>query len=148
MLDQPKFDNGDSSLHGFMAVSLVESIPTNTTPDLLDAFGEELVKRILTPSDHDPEYFEGSNLSVDYNPCPALSESAFAVGLECGFPWKTTMWVYADSISLRHGYGAKTVFHYALGNGKWLVTTLSGSEIELIKKHVTDGSPLEFRVED
>lgn len=147
MLEQPKFDNGDNSFQGGMAAAMATMIPTNTTTELLDAFAEKLVERIMTPSERDPEYFDSANLCVDYGPCPALAESAEAVGLKCQFPWKTNMWVHANDLSLRHGYGAETVYHYALENGKWLVTTLAGSEIEAIKKYVVDGTPLEFRVE-
>lgn len=147
MLSRPKFDNGDSSSNGGIASMMATMIPTNTTAALLDAFAEKLSERILTPSERSPDYFDCANLSVDYGPCMALSECAESVGLDCQFPWKTTMWVHADSVSVRNGYGAETIYHYALSNGKWLITTLQGSAIEDIKKHVVEGTPLEFKVE-
>lgn len=147
MLTNPKFDNGDDSVTGFMTASLASMIPTNTTEELLDAFVEKLVEKIMTPSAHNPDFHDSSNLSVDYGPCQALADSAKAVGLNCQFPWKTSTRVYSDEVHVRHGYGAETIFHYALDNDKWLVTTLSGSEIEKIKRYIVDGDLLEFTVE-
>ncbi len=147
MLRSPKFDNGDTSPMGDMATMLAEMIPVNTSDDLLEAFAEKLAERIMTPSEKYPEYFENATLRVDYDPDLTLSECADEVGLICQFPWKTNMLVRSNVVSVSHGYGAEQVNHYALDNGKWLVTTLSGSDIEKIKKFVTDGTLPEFTVE-
>ncbi len=147
MLRRPKFDNGDQSGNSGVAVMLAHMIPTNITEELLDAFADKLVSLIMTPDEKDPEYFPNSRMHVDYGPCHVLSGAAESVGLKIEFPWQTNMWVHADSLSVRHGYGAETVFHYALENGKWLVTTLSGPEIDKIKRYVVDGTLPEFKVE-
>lgn len=147
MLRGPKFDNGDTSLSGGMATVLAGMIPVNTTDELLGAFADKLAERIMTPSETSPDYYNSASLHVDYGPDLALSECADAVGLKCQFPWKTNMWVRGDMVSVSYGYGAEAVNYYALDNGKWLVTTLSGSDVEKIKKFVTDGTLPEFTVE-
>jgi len=147
MLAKPKFDNGDNSLTGGMAVAMVSMIETNTSTELLDAFGEKLVEKIMTPCERSPDYYEATRLIVDYGPCPALDEAAKEVGLKVQFPWKTSVNVYSDTVTARYGYSAETINHYALKDGRWLITTLSGSAVEDIKSHVVDGTPLEFTVE-
>lgn len=147
MLASPKFDNGDETEKGGLATLLAHLVPVNTTEDLLDKFAEKLVEQIMTPGKSDPDYFPGSNLHVDYGPDLTLSECAEAVGLKCQFPWKTNMWIRRDVVSVSHGYGAEQINYYALENGRWLVTTLSGSEVEKIKKYVTDGTLPDFKVE-
>lgn len=147
MLRAPKFDNGDSSFSGGMASALASMIPTNTTDELLDAFAEDLVKRIMMPSEEYPDYFSNLMLNVDYGPCRALQASADAVGLKAEFPWKTMVHVFNDFVSVTAGYAAETVYHYALADGRWLVTALMGADIEMIKDHVTTGAPLSFRID-
>jgi hypothetical protein len=147
MLRSPKFDSGDNGPTGGMASMLASMIPTNTTEELLDAFGEELAKKILAPSEHNRDYYPNTGLHVDYGPDKNLSDAAEAAGLKVQFPWKTNMWIGEDYISVRYGYSAEVVYHYPLNDGKWLVTYLSGSEIEKIKKFVADGTLPEFTVE-
>lgn len=147
MLRSPKFDNGDPSPVGGMASMMAMMIPTNTTEELLDKFGEELEKNILTPSEHSRDYYPNTSLHVDYGPDKAIGDAAEAAGLQCQFPWKTNMWIGDGCVSVSAGYAAANVYHYPLSDGKWLVTSLSGSEIEKIKKFVTDGTLPEFTVE-
>ncbi len=147
MLRSPKFDNGDNGPNGGMASMLATMIPTNTTEELLDKFGVELEKTILTPSEHSRDYYPNTSLHVDYGPDKALGDAAEAAGLKCQFPWKTNMWIGDGCVSVSAGYAAANVYHYPLDNGKWLVTSLSGSEIDKIKRFVTDGTHPEFMVE-
>ena len=146
MLANPKFDNGDKGFTGIMAAGLAAMIPANTTADLLDAFEVKLREAILTPDERG--YFEAGRLSVDYGPDHILDATAKAVGLKVEFPWKTSMSIHRDYLTVRGGYSAETLNHYRLPNGKWLVTSLYGSEIEKIKKFAMDGTVPTFTVED
>lgn len=147
MLRKPTFDNGDKSEAGLFTSMLASLSPSNATDEILNVFGEKLTEKILTKSDKYPEYYPNTTLGSDYGPDLTLDQCANESGLKCQFPFKTVVWVMSDCVQVRNGYGAEAVFHYALDNGKWLVTTLCGSEIEKIKKYVTDGTPLEFKVE-
>ena len=85
-------------------------------------------------------------LSVDYHPDKTLSTAAKAAGLQMEFPWKTTMWLSAGSLSLSAGYGAGSVYHYPLNDGRWLVTRLYGEDIGKVVDYVQGGKP-EFTIE-
>lgn len=145
-LENPVFDNGDPSETGFMGAMMTRMIKVNTTPELLDKFEVELAKRIMTPEGRG--YYRSAQLSCDYGPCPALDESAVAVGLDCQFPWKTHMHIYGDRISFSQGYGAPYEQHYLLEDGRWLVTSCDGPDIDKIKRYLVHGEPLEFKVQD
>jgi len=148
MLASPVFDNGDNSFAGVMSQGLAAMIPTNTNDTLLEQFEAKLREVIVTPDAERKDYYPASYLSVDYGPCEPLENAAKAVGLNVQFPWKTNMNVYRDYLTLRAGYSSETQYHYRLDNGKWLVTTLNGSEVEKIKRYVLDGTLPEFSVED
>lgn len=150
LLRAPKYDNGDHGPTGAMTQFLVSKLKSNATEEILEVFGEELVKLILTPSDTSPDYYPNSRLHVDYDPCKPLRTAAEIAGLKMEFPWKTNMNIHADFVSVAAGYGSDWVNHYALDNGKWLVTTITAShtELEMIKAHVMAGAPLTFKVED
>ena len=145
MLKYPKYDNlGPNSpestyskhVNG-MASMLATRAPKNNTPEVLEAFGRELKAILIGPF----EWSNGSNryvdtvneLHVDYQPDIYLDTAAKRSGLKMEFPWKTNIRLYNDSLSLSYGYGAETVYHYPLLNNKWLITTLSGSDIVKIK---------------
>lgn len=152
MLRDPKYDNlgerrdqatGDEQFTSAMAETMTRMIPSNVADELLDKFGDELRERLLNPSGN---FYEHLTLDVDYGPCRMLRESAEAVGLQVQFPWKTIMHVYNDHVRVSCGYGAEPVLHYPIGNGGWLITTLSGSDITKVIEYVTGGHP-EFKTE-
>lgn len=148
MLASPKFDNGDHSPGGGIAKIMAHMIPTNADEGRLQAFGDELVRVILAPSDAHPDYFPNNRQFVDYGPDGILQDCAAKVGLKCEFPWKTQVAAYSDHVAVTAGYAADTVYHYLLPNGKWLVTKLTGADIEKVKKFVVSGEPINFLVED
>ena len=156
MISDPKFDalgkngsNDDPS--GSMAAAQVLAAgladKNKPTAEQLAIFKKEL-KRWLSSKcqyNYDSNEFiphdQGSygfthGLSVDYHPCGLLSASAKAAGIDtCVFPYKTSMYFYKDQISVRYGYGAEALCYYPV-DGRWLVTTLMGSDISRVIDHV------------
>lgn len=145
MLENPKYDNGAEGLTGLLLQSLASKYKSNATPEILDAFEKEMTALLLTPDENG--YCE-TYFSCDYGPDVKLSQLAEKVGLEMQFPIKTSMNIHPDYVSYRFGYSAPWIYHYLLSNGRWLVTTLSGQEIEAVKKHLVDGAPFTWTVED
>lgn len=146
MLKNPKFDNGDSSPTGFFAGAMAKMIPNNATDEVLQAFGEHLKNALMNI---DPEYkseYYHSYLSVDYGPDKVLHTAAEKAGLKMEFPWKTTMHLWTDHVSVSAGYGAESIYHYPLSDGRWLMTTLSGSDISKIIAYC-EGQELAFEIE-
>ena len=132
MLTNPKYDylgehcsREDAAQHFQMEAMGISptKLPNNSTSELLDAFGDELYKRLM---DDSLSSYERKTLGVDYGPDKILAEAASSAGLKMEFPYKTMMWVHDEYISVRYGYGADIVNHYPLSNNRWLVTTLSG----------------------
>tara|TARA_R110002096_G_scaffold66682_2_gene162194 strand:- start:22071 stop:22490 length:420 start_codon:yes stop_codon:yes gene_type:complete len=130
-----------------MASMIATSMVVAPEEDKLEKFGELLVDAIMTPSEDSPDYYPNTTLGSDYGPDRVLSDAAEAAGLKCQFPWKTTMWVYGDSVSVSYGYGTEAERHYLLENGNWLITTLCGSDIDKIKKFAVDSTLPEFNIE-
>jgi len=144
LLSDPKYDNGDSSLRGAVASSMAKSLPSNASAEKIDEFGEAL-KSILM-DEQTPEH-ERRFLDVDYHPCTALANAAKAVGLKLEFPWKTTIRCQVDYLICSAGYGGEWLYHYPISDGRWLVTTLSGSEITKVVEYVNGGRP-DFRIDE
>lgn len=151
MLRSPKYDNmGDGPAEpgerfiGNMAGAMASMIPNNATPEILEAFRCALLKRM---TDTNKRLYERQSQHVDYGPDVLLSDSAAEAGLKMEFPWKTNMWITASYVSVRNGYGAETVYHYPLEGGRWLVTTLNGSDISKVIELVEGGSP-QFAIEE
>lgn len=128
MVESPIFDNGDRSEQGFFCKAMAESIPTESDEAKLDAFRDRLEAALL---DESIRPYDRSGLHVDYHPDEILAQAA--EGTKIRFPCKTNMWVYNDHIGVSAGYGAETVNHYPLSEGRWLITTLSGSTEEMAK---------------
>lgn len=151
MLSNPKYDNvGENpspqdALTGALARSLVAQVPNNAHDGMLEKFADLLEHKLL---DTAVAEYERGCISVDYGPCPLLKDVADRVGLEMEFPWKTTMWVRRNYVSVSAGYGAEPVYHYPLVDGRWLVTTLQGSDIQKVIECVETGVLPEFEIEE
>ena len=157
MLQNPKYDNlGSNSPETpetvracTMSSMLAHVSNKNNMPDVLQKFGEELRKILLAPLDweyvnpHNKEVNKYSTLfrqlSVDYGPDIPLSKAAERAGLKMEFPWKTTMSLNEDYLSLGYGYGAPYVYHYPLTGDLWLTTTLYGDDMKKIIALVESG---------
>ena len=151
MLRAPKYDNlGPNSPEGFgvvlsntMASVLAHAAPKNNTPEVLARFGAELKGILLhgfTTTNlgrsyhHIPTY-----LSVDYEPDTCLAAAAERAGLKMEFPWKTSMAIDENSLSIVNGHSAPQEYHYPLSGDRWLVTRLRGEDMSKIIALVEGG---------
>lgn len=148
MLSNPKYDNlGEdspeppSSISSNRLASLITSaLPKNNDTETLEKFGEALRHILLNDGlvtekkEYIPIY-----LSVDYHPDGTLQDAAKAVGLKMEFPWKTTMHLLENHLSVSMGYAAPYVSHYPLKNGRWLVASLEGRDIDKIIALIESG---------
>jgi hypothetical protein len=117
----------------------------NKDENVLQKFGEELKKILMTKNENFDSY--PRRLDVDYHPCNELQRAAINSGLKVNFPIKTNMSIGEDSLSFTMGYAAPYVKHYPMPNGKWLLTDLSGEDVQHVIKHITDGTPLVLTIE-
>lgn len=142
MLKNPRFDNGDNSFVGGMCAALAMTMPSNVDEEKLKVFGDALKKSLMTNTvgGGSYEYFT-SDLSVDYDPCRVLLDAAKEAGLTAKFPWKTSMFLTDEYLSVSCGYGAELVSHYPLSDGRWLMTTLRGSDISKVIDVINGGEP-------
>ena len=146
MLKNPKFDNGDPSPSGFFAGAMAKTIPNNATDEILQVFGENLKTALMNPEPEYKQEFFHSSLGVDYGPDKVLHDAANKAGLKMEFPWKTSMSLWTEHVSVSAGYGAERVYHYPLADGRWLMTTLCGSDISKIIAYC-EGKELSFEIE-
>ena len=141
-------DTGEQDLErkvigDIMTMKIQESNPISN--ETLNAFIKDLEQAMLTQNEHG--YCEMASIHIDYGPWGSIAELATKHGIHYShFPVKTTMFVNEDYVSVRKGYGSPNVFHYLLENGKWLITTLSGKDIDKIKDHVVNGTELAWVV--
>jgi len=151
-LHNPVFDNGDNSEQGFFGMALATMVihgDKDKMPDAIaqiEKFRESLAATLKHNRDND-EYFPRW-LDVDYGPCKLLGDAADEAGIPCSqFSCKSVVSMSDDHVSTSFGYGAESIHHYLLSDGSWLITSLSGSEIDKIKKSVLNGNPMDLSVE-
>ena len=105
------FDNGDDSSAGGFAMILATMLAIKSEPsnESIDLFEEKLASTIK-------EHIETHGtliLSVDYGPDYILGNLANETGISTSrFPWKTTMWITENKVSVSAGYATstKTIF--------------------------------------
>ncbi len=112
----PKFDNGDDSNADGMAflLTMMVNSKSSISKEQIDIFRKELADIIV-------EQMKSSrngecNLDVDYEPDMLLHEAAHKAGIDdMGFPWKTSMVISKDKVSVSVGYAAdwKTLWRKA-----------------------------------
>lgn len=107
IIQNPKFDNGDTSTAGatgFMLATLARDQCKPTEAQIND-FKKHL-KNILENAEELP--YRG--LFCDYHPEAPLSEAAEKSGIsEMNFPWKTRMWFRDEKVIVSCGYKADLV---------------------------------------
>ena len=106
------FDNGDSSSTGCMAMFLAALLAMDSQPSdvAIDLFEEKLAETIK----EQVKVCGSMTLSVDYRPDDTLGSIAQQTGVSPNvFPWKTTMWIEMDKVSVSDGYAApcEIIFH-------------------------------------
>ena len=151
-LHNPKFDNGDNSQAGGLGHMLAtmnmqnakENVPSLV--DQVEKFKKVLVSNLIAQRDSG-EYFRGW-LDTDYHPCKELAGAANEAGIPHNlFSCKSTVMINEDCVGASFGYGSERINHYPLPNGKWLLTTLTGSDITKIIDQVMNGNLMGLRVE-
>lgn len=103
-IKNPSFDNGDPFTSIF--ATLLTADMDKPSNDKVEKFKKYLADEIRKGIIENPNYF---TLSVDYDPDEHLSKAASKAHLDtsvASFPWKTTMFVTRDKVSVRAGYGA------------------------------------------
>lgn len=115
-IEQPKFDNGDKTFPGIFASLLANDLKKPVSPEQKSLFTAELTDQIERFFEENPTLNQ-TTLSCDYGPCLRLSEISDAVDISRNnFPWKTTMWIARDSVSVGAGYRAPIEYLYASAN--------------------------------
>jgi len=102
VIQDPKFDNGDSSMAGGMGLMLAEMTKTNVTDKQLQIFANRL-RSLLTSDDS----IEREGLNCDYGPCEilrvAMDEACIPLTQA---PWKTNMNLRDGKVKVSYGYAA------------------------------------------
>ena len=103
-------DNGDKSESGvitFMLASMLQSQKKGgITPEDIDRFEAELGNLL---SEQPGKWIV---VAVDYGPDLLLSQASERANIDIGItllPWKTTMTIRDDKITVRCGYGAEAI---------------------------------------
>lgn len=92
-----------------MILATMLAMDSQPSDEAIDLFEKRLAETIK----EQVETCGSMTLSVDYRPNYVLSYIAQETGVNTnGFPWKTTMWIEKDKISVIAGYVApcKTIF--------------------------------------
>lgn len=113
---KPKFDNGDNSDNGGMAQLLAALGTKPVGIEAREKFISELKSKIEKRIYWEPKYERVPRmvLSVDYGPDKDLYEAAEAAGVnKMNFPWKTTMWIDKNHVSVSYGYRTPEEILYA-----------------------------------
>ena len=107
-----KFDNGDQSQQGgvamIMATMLASHEKQKLSDDSVKIFHEKIMEYVQEKLTENPEYTV--RLSSDYSPDHELSQLCSAASIPGTLmPWKTRMWIsMKDGVRVSCGYGAET----------------------------------------
>ena len=101
-------DNGDRSELGFMTSGLASILQdkerSKLPPDAAQKFEDALFDLLI---DRDGWNCFGVDYGPDYILQQAATRAGFALGMTV-LPWKTTMWIEGDKVTVRAGYQAET----------------------------------------
>ena len=149
----PRLETGDESCHAFLSMGLASINIDNDQEKVKDDLKErvEIFRKSLTDTlinKRDNETYFHCYLCVDYDPCKELRDAAADAGIpESLFSVKSNVTTYVGYVISRFGYSSKSEFHYKLPNDDWLVTTLSGSDMDKIINHVANGNELGLKID-
>lgn len=109
VIANPKFDALGGERDSSMELGQIMATLINRKAPAVDTerFRVALVDRLLAATPHERRFVD-----VDYGPDAVLSDAARAAGItdpSFTFPWKTSMWIDADRVRVRYGYGADIV---------------------------------------
>lgn len=105
-ISNPKFDNGDDSPQGGMAMVLANMAHQSKSDAGLEKFRETFVRRMKTEAE---DGRAPHVVGVDYGPDSWLSSVAQEAGIATGitdWPWKTSMHLGDGKVTVRAGYHA------------------------------------------
>lgn len=98
---RPEERSWESDFVSVTAHMLADKHPV--TPEAGRGFAQALQRRV----EEDLKRPGWTHLGVDYGPDPMLAEAAEEAGVSMSrFPWKTSMWVHRDYVTVSTGYGA------------------------------------------
>jgi len=156
-LRTPVFDNGDQSETGGVTMCLAtiniqnDKSKIKDIEESIETFRTVLTGILIQVRDIP---LEGERfpmwLDVDYHPCKELAYAADKAGIpHSQFSCKSSVSMRENFLSTSFGYGREDINHYPLGDDKWLMTTLCGSdaEIQKIKNDAMDDNLLEWEIE-
>lgn len=105
--NRPRFDNGDNSLAGGVAVLAALMMSDKPSAEVGDKFEEELYNSILKHLDKtDGDMY----ISTDYAPDGTLSNACNASGMNINnTPWKTSMTISNGKVVVCPGYGSSSI---------------------------------------
>ena len=152
-LHTPVFDNGDDSEHGGLSTALAtlniqnDKASTDNMTDRIEVFRAALTSEIVRLQE-DPDEYLMCWLATDYGPEKLLADAANKAGIPTSqFSVKSTVQMNDGYVSASFGYGAGYENHYPLPDGSWLITTLTGSDIDKVISSAISGNPLELTIE-
>ena len=134
-----QWDNGDTSLPGVMVKTLVtqnrgHAIDTTgleiqkLAKQFRAAFIEVVIAMRDAVRDGRESFFRG-HCRCDYSPDATLVEVCTKAAVDpILLPCKSDTWLYSGHVHVRFGYGDRSMNHYPLGDGRWLVTSLAGND--------------------
>lgn len=95
-------DNGANDRANFLAMAIADSMYKDPDENQIVIFKDALAKRIR----EEAKEWNHVWLSVDYDPCRMLRESALEAGISVmNFPFKTDMDIREDAVNVSDGYG-------------------------------------------
>ena len=150
-LKSPRFNNGDDSSQGVFTTALASlniEAAQQKSGDIdskIEVFRGELSKILLGKKAEQSQrrgYF-WADLSCDYAPEDELAEAAAAAGVDTKlFSVKSSVYINDGYVTSKFGYGAVEFNHYPLEDGRWLITTLKGSDMDKVIASIANGNPL------
>lgn len=152
-LFKPVFDNGDDSevgaIGGILATVNIQRAK-NGIDDLqarVEVFRKTLIESLIETRDSE-DYFNRW-LDTDYHPSPELAKAADIAGIPHSlFSCKSSVMMREGCVTSSFGYGADNQNHYPLPDGRWLITTLSGSDMDKVIDQVMGGNLMGLTVEE
>ncbi len=153
----PKFDNGDTSLlGGLVAVNGLSDIKNalENEGDLkskIEIFKCTLTKIINERLARDLSGLPPNiKLSTDYEPCYLLKIAANKAGINHSlFSIKSSVSIRNGLVTSSFGYDSTVNHYYPMPDGRWLATSLNGSDEDILNLiyHAMNGNEMNLLIE-
>ncbi len=122
---------------------------SNANKEKIDAFGVELKRLLMDGHEYEFRGVKGIEfieyLGIDYQPDRHLQKAAEEAGLEMRFPLKTSMTISnfqdkVDFFSFSMGYGTRSVYHYLIDDGVWMITDIYPIKLGTLIEDLRNGN--------